>query len=73
VGVRIEPIDRLFASVEWNTGTTYETWAFDPGQYINAYGVTLGVGTPFGGLALRIGGLGFTESPIFQVDFGSRF
>ena len=73
LGVRVEPIDRLFASLEWNTGTTYEAWAFDPAQYLNAYGVTLGVGTPFGGIALRVGGLGFTEAPIFQVDFGSRF
>jgi predicted acylesterase/phospholipase RssA len=73
LGVRLEPIDRLFASLEWNTGTTYETWAFDPGQYLNAYGITLGVGTPFGGIALRFGGLGFTEGPIFQIDFGSRF
>jgi NTE family protein len=56
VGVRVEPIDRLFASLEWNT-----------------YGITLGAGTPFGGIALRLGGLGFTEGPIFQIDFGSRF
>lgn len=73
LGVRVEPIDRFFASLEWNTGTTYEAWAFDPAQYLNAYGVTLGVGTPFGGIALRVGGLGFSEAPIFQVDFGSRF
>jgi NTE family protein len=73
LGVRVEPIDMFFASLEWNTGTTYNAWDFDPGQYLNAYGITLGVGTPFGGIALRVGGLGFTEAPIFQVDFGSRF
>jgi hypothetical protein len=73
LGVLVEPVDMFFASLEWNTGATYDAWAFDPGQYVHAYGITLGVGTPLGGLALRVGGLGFKEAPIFQVDFGSRF
>jgi NTE family protein len=73
LGIRVEPVPRLFASVEWNTGTTYDSWTFDPGEYLNAYGATLGFETFAGGIAVRAGGSNFKERPTVQIDFGSQF
>ena len=73
LGVRVEPLDRFFASLEWNTGTTYGTWSFDVGEYMNAYGLTLGIETFAGGVAVRLGAEGFKNSPTVQIDFGSTF
>ena len=73
VAVQVKPVKQVFLALEWNTGTTYDEWAFNPDEYSNAYGLTLGMETLLGGIALRFGGLGFKEAPIIQIDLGSRF
>jgi hypothetical protein len=72
-GVRVRPAGQLFASLEWNTGTTYDEWDFDPGQYLHAYGITVGAETLFGAMALRLGGVTLRKAPVLQIDFGSKF
>jgi hypothetical protein len=73
LGIQIEPVTNVFASVQWNTGTTYDEWEFDIDQYINGYGVTFGAETLLGGIALTLSERSFKEAPNVRIDFGSRF
>jgi len=73
LGLQTEPITNVFASVQWNTGTTYDEWDFDIEQYINGYAVTFGAETLLGAIALTLSERTFKEAPNVRIDFGSRF
>jgi NTE family protein len=73
LGAQWEFVDHFFGRFRWNAGNVFDEWMFDPGSYIDGFGVEVGASAFGGRLSIAVAGTGFRRLSGVEIDVGYPF